>query len=487
MAKLDFFYDKQIRRFLIQFIRIVSGFQVQYGKDTLITVPVIYGDHSRQSAHILNNNSENTLNTVPMMAVYIHGITYDRDRVQEPYMVDTRNVRMRKRDPNTGDLLTSQCNAYTIERLMPVPYSLKIKLDVWTSNLSQKFQLIEQIGPYFNPSFEIQSTDNYFDWGSLTVVQLDDITFTSRSVPAGPDDAIDILTYDFTLPIWLSPPAKVKKLGVIKKVIAPISPDQMGAVFDGNQNGLIGGDNATGTPVGDTPGSMPGPGDPVDVNREIIKPIITPSDHSILLLNNEVTLYKSNTITLTVDDEKTTTFGDLADWNSLLDYYGIDPAMLIELKLTNEKEYTEISGVITVDPNDPSKAYYDIDVDTIPPNDLDPIDAIIDPLKSGPNAGLVPPVTGQRYLLVQGVGYEGDNESAAAWRGTDGSELIADADDIIEYDGTKWVVSFDASENQGVNHYVTNMMTNIQFRWVGNHWTKSYDGAYMAGSWTIIQ
>ena len=51
----QFFYDGQIRRFIIQFIRMVSNFQIEFGKDrngniTLQRVPVIYGDSSRQAA-----------------------------------------------------------------------------------------------------------------------------------------------------------------------------------------------------------------------------------------------------------------------------------------------------------------------------------------------------------------------------------------------------------------------------------------------------
>ena len=71
----QFFYDQQIRRFIIQFIRMVSNFQVQFGQDrngvtTLQRVPVIYGDSSRQAATIIKQNSENYLNSVPAMAVY---------------------------------------------------------------------------------------------------------------------------------------------------------------------------------------------------------------------------------------------------------------------------------------------------------------------------------------------------------------------------------------------------------------------------------
>ena len=45
----QFFYDAQIRRFLLQFTRIISNFQIEYGNETdgvnnaaLIRVPVRY-------------------------------------------------------------------------------------------------------------------------------------------------------------------------------------------------------------------------------------------------------------------------------------------------------------------------------------------------------------------------------------------------------------------------------------------------------------
>ena len=73
---VQFHYSGQIRRFVIQFIRMISNYQVEFGRDstgnrTLQTVPVYYGDPSRQASIILKNNSENTLNSVPAMAAYI--------------------------------------------------------------------------------------------------------------------------------------------------------------------------------------------------------------------------------------------------------------------------------------------------------------------------------------------------------------------------------------------------------------------------------
>ena len=208
-----YFYDGQLRRFLVQFIRIVSNFEVEFGKDrdgtrTLQRVPVYYGDASRQAQIILKGNSENTLNAVPAMAAYISGLTYEQSRMQEPNFVSKMNLRMREYDATTGLYSGNQGDSYTIERLMPVPYKLTMKLDIWTSNTEQKMQLIEQIAVLFNPSLEIQSTDNYIDWTSLSFVQLTELLWTSRVIPAGADESIDIASLTFDMPIWISSPAK---------------------------------------------------------------------------------------------------------------------------------------------------------------------------------------------------------------------------------------------------------------------------------------
>jgi len=193
---VQFSYDGQLRRFVTQFIRMVSNFQVEFGKDTdgnrtLQTVPVFYGDMSRQAAMILRNNSENSLNAVPSMATYISALTYDRDRVQNPYHEGVMRVRERNYNTAQQTYETTQDSIYTVERLMPAPYKLTMKLDIWTSNTEQKHQLIEQIAPLFNPGLEIQSTDNYIDWSSLSVVLLTDVVYSSRTVPMGADESID--------------------------------------------------------------------------------------------------------------------------------------------------------------------------------------------------------------------------------------------------------------------------------------------------------
>ena len=88
-----YFYDGQIRRFLLQFARIFSNFDVEYGAneagqgpgstvDTLVRVPVRYGDASRQAQTIIQNNSANDMPSTPLMTFYITDLKYDRPRIQ---------------------------------------------------------------------------------------------------------------------------------------------------------------------------------------------------------------------------------------------------------------------------------------------------------------------------------------------------------------------------------------------------------------------
>ena len=106
MANISHFYDGQLRRFIIQFTRMLSNFQYETGKDAdgnkaLIKVPVRYGDINRQVANILRQGSENALVSVPQMAVYINSLSYDRPRMQEPTHIDKIHVRERSFDPET--------------------------------------------------------------------------------------------------------------------------------------------------------------------------------------------------------------------------------------------------------------------------------------------------------------------------------------------------------------------------------------------------
>ena len=189
-----FHYGGDIKRYLTQIIRVLSNFTVQYSDGSLVRVPVLYGDPDRQSSHIINQNSENATLALPKIAVYISGLSIDRERTMDSTHVS--NVFVRERgveiDPTTGREIYTQTpgRSYVVERLMPSPYKLTVKADLLTSNTDQKIQLIEQICVLFNPALELQTSSNFIDWTSLSVLYLNDVAWSNRSVPVGPESKL---------------------------------------------------------------------------------------------------------------------------------------------------------------------------------------------------------------------------------------------------------------------------------------------------------
>jgi hypothetical protein len=457
---VQFSYDYQIRRFVIQFIRMVSNFQVEFGKDTagnksLQTIPVYYGDASRQAAMILRGNSENTLNSVPAMAVYIAGLSYERDRLQNPYHESTIRVREQNFDSGGQTYTGTQDSIYTVERLMPAPYKLTMKLDIWTSNTEQKHQILEQILPLFNPGLEIQSTDNYLDWTSLSVVLLTDVTYTSRTVPQGSDDQIDIASLTFEVPIWLTLPAKVKKMGVVAEIIASIY----------NDNGDLSPDVIT------------------TLEGLVSRQRFTPLGYGVVFTGpNILTLY-SNTVTESGDE----VYGDPMPWTGLVNMYGQLRNGISEVRLRFPYKDTahELVGTVVYDPTDPTRLLFDAHEATKPANTFNySINAIIDPFNVTVDSSILNPATGTKYLILNPIGDPG-SVSAVAWQGRDGTSLVANANDIIEWTGNHWHVIFDSRQEPG-GQYISNLTTTIQYHWNGELWSKSYEGLYTAGDWSLI-
>ena len=99
---MQYFYDGQIRRYLLQIVRLLSNFVVRYGDGSLVRVPVMYGDQDRQAATIVNQNSENTLQSAPRIAIYITDLDLDNTRLGDATLVSKMHIRERDIDPETG-------------------------------------------------------------------------------------------------------------------------------------------------------------------------------------------------------------------------------------------------------------------------------------------------------------------------------------------------------------------------------------------------
>jgi len=459
------FYEGQVRKFLTQFIRILSNFSVETGrgKDNSISlraVPVVYGDPTRQVANIIRNNSENALNYAPKIACYVRELNYDRERMQNPYHIEKQHLRERGIDAD-GNYTNELGAGYTVEKVMPSPFRLEVTADIFSSNTDQKLQIMEQILYLFNPDFEIQKTDNYIDWTSLSYVELQNITFSSRTIPVGADTEIDVASMAFSMPIWLSPPVKVKKLGVVQKIIMSIYDDDGGIA-----KGLIDGELVS-------------------------KSFITPNNFGLLVTGNQLRLLGSTGTNVksggdgfqTGANEPNNfdpfeTFGPAVNWKVLLDQYGKVTNGTSQIRLS-QPNGNEIIGTIATTTLDDTILLYTIDDDTIPSNTLTAVKKIINPATFDPGT----PANGDRYLVINDVG-----DSTASFQSATWGTLVASVGDIIEYNSTtsKWNIAFDASNPDSTQHYVTNLNTGIQYRFNGTEWVKSYEGVYTQGNWSIV-
>jgi hypothetical protein len=468
---MDYFYDGQVRRYLTQFINILSNFAYKDGKGNIIQVPVRYGDISRQSAQILKKNSENAIPNAPFIACYIKDLQFDRPRMQDPTFVSKIQIRERElntEDPENPSYLNAQGSNYTVERIMPSPYLITLAADIWSTSVDQKLQIWEQIVVFFNPSFEIQTTDNYIDWTSLSVLHLENQTWSSRTVPQGISEDIDVLTMTFTAPVWITPPAKVRKLGIITKIISNI----FATGAQGTIQSVYGKTGATEIFNNISP------------DQEVI---VTPGNYDLLVYNSMARLIHQNS---QGDDIDLTDPRNSNSWHKILDLYpGKFRAGLSQLRFS-QATGTETVAYVSLNPVDDYSMILVVDPDTIPTNTViagrGTIDAIVNPETFNPGSV----TSGTRYLILEDINNNSLYGTAGfsgpiAWKNSDSSDFQAHANDIIEWDGTKWSVVFDSQSSTDIV-YVTNSFTGIQYQWKSGDWNKSYEGVYNNKLWRLV-
>ena len=442
----------------------MSNFSYKDSAGTLRKVPTSYGNLTRQVAHIIRDNSENKVVSAPRISTYITGLEYARDRVQNPTHVSKIHLRERDYDPATGEYLQTQGPGYTVERLMPVPFNLRMKCDIWSTNTDQKLQIMEQMLVLFNPSLEIQSTANYVDWTSLSLIELNSVNFSTRTIPQGVDTDIDIGEMEFVMPIWITPPAKVKQLGVIEKIVMSVF-DETGSIDDNIIDSL----------------------DPM-VNLSV-----SPGGFNLLVLNNTAKLLGRTEGVQETDPGEFTRTGQPISWYKLLDQYtGKFRAGLSTIRLA-KADGNEIVATASLNPTDDTEMVLSFDSDTVPGNTVlsdsinsrGTVDAIIDPTNFNPETATL--AAGTRYLLLADP-----NPNTFAWQ----DDVVGAANDIVTWNGSNWEITFDSSANEERADsavvqdpvYITNTYTGVQYKFTNEQgtWLKSFEGEYLKGSWRLV-
>jgi len=460
---LDYFYHGQFRAYIVQVQRALSGFQTQFGTNAdgtpkLRVVPITWAPQDRLVASILKNNSENTILSTPSMSFYITNVEIPADRRQIPNHVDTRNVVEREIDPISNKYTALRGKSYTVERFMPVAYDLYFQVDVWTSNMQQKCEILEQLLVLFNPGLDIQTNTNALDWTALTTMSLESVTWTTRSIPIGTAFDMDISTLTLKVPAWINPPAKLQRERIVEQIITNISALNESEIAENLDFDRAAIDWARG-----------------DV---FARDIVTPGNHHVLWDGATIQLLGENS--RSVDEH-----GNAWDWNLLFEKYGKYRAGESVLRFkTNDNmddHDSDIVGTIQVDNEDPNILHFNIDIASLPMNTIPPINGIIDPDRvwpGNPDNPLPDPQIGDRYMILNPIR---KNREGHPW----GEFFTAHANDIIEFNADgEWEIAFDSYVTVD-KHTVLNLRSGKQLSWTNQEWTNTLAGEFGPGFWRI--
>lgn len=202
-----YYYDEQLRNYIVQFAAIFAGMQVMVGwnedhEPELISVPIKNASMDRVVGHIISENTQNKVIRLPIMSFHLTGIDMAPER-RKGIGATKRNTYM-----PTGSVFPDDLKV--VHQRQPVPYTAQIELGIWSSNQYQHHQIIEQILTLFDPLLQIQTTDELFDTSRLTTVELVDIRL-DENVPQTADRRLIQTRLGFLVPIYLSTAIDVRE------------------------------------------------------------------------------------------------------------------------------------------------------------------------------------------------------------------------------------------------------------------------------------
>ena len=185
--------DQQVERYIAQFMRVFSGFQVRDGVERngerkLERVPIVYGNMSRIVASVLQKRGTFQNNRIPIMAANLRALELDPQRKKSHHHVDS--VVM---------------NGKGTDRIIGPALNLQMELSLYCSSTEQLFQLLEQILLNFNPRVTIQVDNNVLNSDFITEIELLSID-PEIQYPMGTEQQLVMLTLQFNVPVRLRYP-----------------------------------------------------------------------------------------------------------------------------------------------------------------------------------------------------------------------------------------------------------------------------------------
>ena len=207
----EYFYNEVLRRTVIAFGTLFNNITIKHldGSDNTVSVmkvPLAYGPTQKFLARIEQtpNLNKPTSITLPRMSFEFSGLTYDPSRK----VSQTQTFLSKKVDSES-----------TIKKaFMPVPYNMAFELSIMTKLNDDALQIIEQILPYFQPSYNVtvQMVGEINEKRDIPIV-LDSVNFTDDYEGDYSTRRALIYTLRFTAKTYLFGPIPDQSAGIIKK------------------------------------------------------------------------------------------------------------------------------------------------------------------------------------------------------------------------------------------------------------------------------
>jgi len=143
----EYFYNEIFRSVIIGFGSMFNGMEIQHKNESdnqisTIRVPLAYGPTQKFLARIeqQSNLNKSTQMTLPRMSFEFTDLQYDPTR----------------KSTQTQQFVVKNSTGSEIKRgYVPVPYNMTIQLSIMTKLNDDMLQIVEQILPYFQPSYNL--------------------------------------------------------------------------------------------------------------------------------------------------------------------------------------------------------------------------------------------------------------------------------------------------------------------------------------------
>lgn len=214
------FYFGSLRKLTAAFGNMFNEIQIQRlaEDDTpgkIFTVPLAYAPRRSFLVKLredMARSGPNIATTLPRMSFEMIGMAYDPDRQLNP--------KQRQISPSVND------PDQFLSQFTPAPITVNFDLNLYSMNIDDNLQILEQIVPYFTPSVNLKLNEiEELGMKKDVEITLDGISTDVQYEGVIGDDREVIWTLSFTAASYVWPP--ITNSAIIKRVIATLYNDHL--------------------------------------------------------------------------------------------------------------------------------------------------------------------------------------------------------------------------------------------------------------------